>query len=152
MNDPHIECEIAKLRKQADEAEKRGKRPKPNGGDGDLLSEVALAELFVERNPDLRYVAKWGQWMMWTGTLWRPDDTLHVFDLARLIAREAAASNSKPTIASAKTVAAIASLARADRRLAATIDQWDADPWLLNTQAGTVDLRTGRLRAHRIGD
>lgn len=39
-------------------------------------------------------------------------------------------------------------LARADRRIAATIDQWDADPWLLNTPAGTVNLQTGRMRPH----
>jgi putative DNA primase/helicase len=37
-------------------------------------------------------------------------------------------------------------LARADRRLAATTDQWDANPWLFNTPSGTVDLRTGNLR------
>ena len=47
-------------------------------------------------------------------------------------------------IASAKTVAAVATLARADRRIAATVDQWDRDPWLLNTPGGVVDLRTGQ--------
>jgi len=52
-------------------------------------------------------------------------------------------------IASAKTVAAVERLARADRRLAATTDQWDADPWLLNTPAGIVDLRSGELGPHR---
>jgi putative DNA primase/helicase len=46
-------------------------------------------------------------------------------------------------VASAKTVAAVANLARADRRLAATVEQWDADPWMLNTPRGLVDLRTG---------
>jgi len=29
-----------------------------------------------------------------------------------------------------------------------TPTQLDADPWLLNTPAGTVDLRTGQVRAH----
>ena len=33
-----------------------------------------------------------------------------------------------------------------DRRHAATVDQWDTDPWLLNTPDGTVDLRTGVMR------
>ena len=51
-------------------------------------------------------------------------------------------------VASAKTVSAVERLARADRRLAATISQWDHDPWLLNTQTGVVDLRTGRIRTH----
>src|SRR5262249_55503642 len=52
------------------------------------------------------------------------------------------------SIASAKTVAAVERLARADRRLAATADQWDADPWLLNAPGGVVDLRTGECRPH----
>ena len=38
-------------------------------------------------------------------------------------------------LASAKTVAAVEKLAKSDRRLAATVDQWDADPWVLNTPA-----------------
>ena len=136
----------------------RAKRPKPvgNGEDISPFSEVALAEQFVERHPNLRFVAAWGKWMLWTGTHWRPDDTLHVFDLARLIAKEAARTCNKPKtaslIASAKTVAAIERLARSDRRLAASVDHWDADPWLLNTPIGVVDLRTGQLRAHRPED
>jgi putative DNA primase/helicase len=32
------------------------------------------------------------------------------------------------------------------------IDQWDIDPWLLNTPMGIVDLKTGRLRPHFQGD
>ena len=55
-------------------------------------------------------------------------------------------------LASAKTVAAVVQLAKSDERLAATVDQWDVDPWLLNTPAGTVDLRTGRSRRHRPDD
>jgi putative DNA primase/helicase len=58
----------------------------------------------------------------------------------------------KATIASAKTVAAVERLARADRRIAATIDQWDRDPLLLNTPSGVVDLRTGDKRPHRAED
>jgi putative DNA primase/helicase len=46
----------------------------------------------------------------------------------------------------ARTVQAVERLARADRRLAATVDQWDADPWLLNTPGGVVNLKTGGLR------
>ena len=40
-------------------------------------------------------------------------------------------TRSPSAIASAKTVAAVDRLARADRRLAATVDQWDADPWCI---------------------
>jgi len=40
-----------------------------------------------------------------------------------------------------------ARLGSQDRRLAATDEQWDRDPWLLNTPDGTIDLCTGTLRA-----
>jgi putative DNA primase/helicase len=43
-------------------------------------------------------------------------------------------------------------MANADRRHAATTDQFDADDWILNTPAGVVDLTTGQLRPHRQDD
>jgi putative DNA primase/helicase len=58
----------------------------------------------------------------------------------------------KRSLLSAKTVAAVERLARSDQRLAATVDQWDRDPWLLNTPAGTVELKTGSMREHRRED
>jgi putative DNA primase/helicase len=117
------------------------------------FSDEALALQFAERHADdLRYVAAWGRWLSWTGTHWRFDDTLQAFDHARIICREAAAACNETkvasAIASAKTVAAVERLARADRRLAA-IDQWDSDPWLLNTPQGVVDLRTGERADHK---
>jgi putative DNA primase/helicase len=118
------------------------------------FTDEALALRFAEEHEaDLRYVAPWGRWFHFDGSRWRPDDTLLAFDLARRVCRRAAAECNKPKvaklIASAKTTAAVERLAKADRRLAATIDQWDADPWLLNTPGGVVELRTGRMRPHR---
>jgi putative DNA primase/helicase len=108
--------------------------------------EDAIALRFAEQHvADLRYVAAWGRWLEWNGKNWRFDDTLRAFDLARRICREADESD-------AKVVAAVERLAKSDRRLAATIDQWDADPWLLNTPNGVVDLRTGNMCAARPED
>src|SRR6516225_2290601 len=54
------------------------------------FSDDALALRFAERyGNELRYVAKWSQWLRWTGTRWLRDDTLAAFDRARLICREA---------------------------------------------------------------
>jgi putative DNA primase/helicase len=121
------------------------------------FSDEALALRFAERHhDDLRYVAAWSRWLIWNGEHWQFDDTLKAFDLARWICRTSAAECNKAkianNIASAKTVAAVERLAKADRRLAATIEQWDADPWLLNTPEGAVDLRTGACRLHVAGD
>jgi putative DNA primase/helicase len=57
-----------------------------------------------------------------------------------------------PAIASNKTVAAVYNLARSDRRIAASVEQWDSNPWLLNTPTGVVDLRNGQLRTHQLSD
>ena len=102
------------------------------------FSDEALALRFAQRHAgDLRYVAAWSKWVQWTGSYWRFDDTKLAFDWSRKVCREAAAECNKDKIASnlasAKTVAAVERLALADRRIAATVDQWDADPWQLNT-------------------
>lgn len=110
---------------------------------------LRFSTLFVN---SLRYVSAWGKWMTWDGTLWRKDDTLHVYDLVRRVCRSASgeAPDKKLSVilASGKTVASVEKLVRADRRHAATAQQWDADPWLLNTPSGVIDLRNGDLRLH----
>jgi putative DNA primase/helicase len=111
-------------------------------------AEEALALEFVARHEsDMRFVAKWGRWLSFDGVRWHFDDTLHAFDRARDICREVARECEKAgtatSIASAKTVAAVERLAKADRRLAATVEQWDAAPWLLTDTTATYDLRTG---------
>ena len=113
-------------------------------------AEDSIALLFAERHAlELRYCAAWGRWLGYDGTRWRHDTTLHAFDYVRVVCREIAASHEKlaSVIASAKTVAAVERLARADRRLAATAAQWDADPWGFTAEDATVELRTGIGRA-----
>jgi putative DNA primase/helicase len=122
-----------------------------------MFSDDALALRFADQySGELRYVADWGKWLCWDGVRWQFDRTLAVFDRARAICRAAAAQCNKAKLAkelaSAKTRAAVVSMAREDRRLAATVEQWDADPWLLNTPKGVIDLRTGEMREHRAGD
>jgi putative DNA primase/helicase len=124
-------------------------------------ADESLALRFTAAHADdMRYVHLWGRWLRWDGQRWRTDETLEAYDLARAVARAASAEicegggNAKlaSTVASAKTVNAIVGLARADRRHATRTEDWDADPWALNTPGGTVDLRTGKLRAHERDD
>ena len=103
------------------------------------FSDEALAQRFVRLYGDvLRYVAAWGRWYGWTGARWEMDSTLDAFDRARAICRAASSEAGKDGIkirlASGKTVAAIEKLSKADRRVAATVDQWDADPDIFNTE------------------
>jgi hypothetical protein len=112
--------------------------PAPQRAAPPRFSDEALALAFAERHADaLRYVAQWSEWRAWTGTHWRSDSTLRAFDLSRQIVREFATTCAKKgaatQLASAKTVAAVERLAKADRRLAAADDQWDGWPAVLNT-------------------
>ncbi|CAJ0888646.1 hypothetical protein R1479_04557 [Ralstonia mannitolilytica] len=120
-------------------------------------TEDALALAFTRRyHRDWRYVAAWGRWLLWDGHRWRTEDTLAATDLIRSVCRHAAVHADNPKIAtklaSSGTVGGVERLARADRRHAATTAEWDADPWLLNTPGGVVDLKTGRQRAHDRAD
>lgn len=129
----------------------------PQGDPTDLspeFSEDALALEFTKQHGGvLRYVHQWGTWLLWDGARWRFEKTLRTFDMARSVARELANVYNKDgkKLASANTVAAIERLARSDRSHAATVDIWDADPWLLNTPGGIVDLRTGVVSPHKRG-
>jgi P4 family phage/plasmid primase-like protien len=121
------------------------------------FTDDALALAFTDKHTlDWRYVAAWGDWLHWDGKRWLKEATLRAFYLSRLVCRQAAARCEKPKIAakvaSAATVAAVERLAKADRRHAATVDQWDQDPWLLNTPGGVVDLKTGQMRTHERSD
>jgi putative DNA primase/helicase len=108
-----------------------------------------IADIFAEEHrSDLPYVAKWGQWLEWRDGCWREDATLKVFALIRATCKAHGIENARM----AKMTADVHSIVRADRRLAATVEQWDADPWLLNTPDGVVNLKTGELRPHRAVD
>src|SRR5262249_32098033 len=120
----------------------------------DPATEEAIALAYADRHAaDSRYVAAWARWLCYDGTRWNFDTTLHAFDRARALCREAAleceSSRATAAIASAKAVAAVVRLAAADRRLAATVEQWDANPHLLTTTeadgiaAATYDLTAG---------
>jgi putative DNA primase/helicase len=128
-------------------------------------SDDALALRFVDEHADdLRFVATWNRWYRFDESRWREDTTLNAFDAVRPVCRAAAAEamaaerdtakarKLAASITSAKTVAAVHTLARADQRIAARPELWDSDPMLLNTPGGTVDLRTGELRAAKRGD
>ncbi len=120
-------------------------------------TEDALALAFTRRyHRDWRYVAAWGCWLVWDGHRWRTEDTLAATDLTRGVCRHAAVHADNPKIAAklatSGTVGGVERLARADRRHAATTAEWDADPWLLNTPGGVVDLKTGRQRPHDRAD
>lgn len=129
------------------DARQKAEQPSAEADPDNPLTEDALALRFSERHAnDLRYIATNGQWQKWDGTRWYSEATCLAFDLARESCRADARAygNGKPPSAvySAKTIAAVERMAKADRRQATTIEEWDAHDWLFNADA-TFDLKTG---------
>lgn len=113
------------------------------------ISEDELALSFSKWNPNYRWVDEWAQWRIWTDCVWQRDSTLRVFDAVRAHVRNSSwMANTPQSMLKAATIAAVERLARSDRAHAASTDQWDADPWRLNTPGGIVDLRTGIMGNH----
>lgn len=100
------------------------------------------AELFVRRfAADFRYVSEWG-WLHWTGQRWELDrDDAQAWRAALQLGIERT-----------QNVRDVLAQARRHELIAAKVDQWDADPFLLNTPAGTYDLRAAANLGHRRED
>jgi putative DNA primase/helicase len=117
----------------------------------DPFTEDQLALRFSERHShDLRYVAARRQWYRWDGVSWAPERTALAFDLIRTSCRDDARDYGDGTppgkLYTARTVAAVERLTGADRRQAATIEQFDKNTWLITTTDQSYDLRTGHAK------
>ena len=136
-------------------------------GDGFANTDYGNAERLVARHgEDLRYCNVWGQWLTWDGRRWERDGTGSVDRLAkdtvRNILRSAAdVENSESRLTLTKWARASESsarlrsmigLAQSEDSIAVRPDAFDADPYLLNVENGTLDLRTGTLHEHRRTD
>ena len=162
MSDPDARDKFyqAKQHQEQTQEQKRAKvldeyiretEKKPISNDDLDLSEDAIALLFAEHNTSFRWIDVWGKWYVWNGKVWEQDHILNVYDRVRKLLRAIAENAEKKYVRALKkanTVAAIERLARSDRRLIATHDQWDSDVWLLNTQGGIVDLLSGEINVH----
>jgi putative DNA primase/helicase len=125
--------------------------PEPSIDQVPAFSDDWIALTFTGRHAhELRYCAAWGKWFIWDGVRWRADETKKIFDLVRKVCRDLAVQcnelNTTKQLTSSKTVAAVKWMAESDRKHATTTEQWDVDPWLLNTPGGTINLRTGGRR------
>lgn len=130
-------------------------------------TDLGNAERFARQHGGtLRYCQSLGTWFTWDGTRWAEDQVGTAIRLAgetaRSIldeARRCDRSEMREQLANwaiasehRSRLEAMVVLARAQPALVVTIEQFDADPWALNTMSGTIDLITGDLRPHRRED
>ncbi len=121
------------------------------------LSHVELADAAVHfLGPRWRYVPAWKQWYRFGADGWREDTSIHheVGNLCQSAARkkELATEGTKRSIANFGTISGVTKLAQANPAMIAQPDDFDADPWILATPNGLVDLRNGEVRPARPED
>src|SRR5579871_3559740 len=126
-------------------------------------TDMGNAERLIARHGrDLRYCPSLG-WLVWDGRRWCVDNAGLVMELAKATVRciysEAA---NLPDAGARGELASWAKKSESKERLTAMIalsqsghgipirpEELDADPWLLNLENGTYDLRAGKLRPHQ---
>lgn len=131
-----------------------------------MWSEQDLAQEFIdEHRGEVRAVPLWGGFSTWDGRRWEKDGRRLVESKAAQTLRRCADLRIRQAVdaegreareaiidaramCSAKKVTSVLTLAGADSSIVVTPDLFDADPWLLNTPSGIVDLRSGSITAH----
>lgn len=115
------------------------------------FSESGMARAWVEKHGEnWRFTAKWRAWHQWDGTTWVQDQKNSITWVIDEHCREmqAEARELTPTqrsrICTIKNFNAINSLSGANPMCATAADDWDANPFLLGTPAGIIDLKTGQ--------
>jgi putative DNA primase/helicase len=122
--------------------------------------------LFVKYGMDIRYNAPWKKWIVWDGKHWQMDDGYMIHDKGLKMIREIYAEQLNTSdyrdrmeiekyaiqSESARRRKAFVEAASWIPELNIKTDDLDKDPWLLNVENGTVNLRTGELREQRQED
>jgi putative DNA primase/helicase len=119
--------------------------------------------LIMAHSKDLRFCYPCGKWLAWDGQRWKIDDTGEIYrrakDTVRLMYEEAGAEiderrrkqiGSYALKSESDTkIKAMLSLAQSEPGIPILPEDMDKDPWVLNVANGTIDLKTGCIKAHR---
>jgi putative DNA primase/helicase len=122
--------------------------------------------LFGKYGTDIRYNAPWKKWLVWNGRYWELDEGYLVHDKGLKMIRGIYSELIKTAdyrdryelekhavqSESARRRKAFIEVASWIPELNVKTDNLDPNPWLLNVENGTVDLKTGELREHRQED
>jgi P4 family phage/plasmid primase-like protien len=146
-----------------------------NGDDHSIDADLAWfpqtdtgnAERMIRRHgQNIRHCHPWKKSLVWDGRRWAPDDIAAVRRMAKATARKILAEASTVedeehkeglikwarSTESAKNLNSMIACASSEDGVPVLPRDLNTDPWLLNVQNGTLDLRTGKLRDHRRED
>ena len=125
-------------------------------------SDVGNAERFhLLYGANVRHVAESGQWLLWNGRRWTPDNdgaTIRLFIATMRTLAAQAIQLDDQNAARAKSAYALKctnldkvrsglEMAKAIRGITVSVNDLDRNPWLVGTPDGLVDLRTGKPTA-----
>lgn len=128
-------------------------------------TDAGNARRFAEQHRDtVQWCELWKVWLVYDGRRWSRDDKGTVMQRAKKTARSIAdeAQTLPPekddqrrtlvkwSLASEHVarLKAMLELAKSEEGLTVAPEDLDCDPWLLNVENGTIDLRTGVLQPH----
>lgn len=104
-------------------------------------TDVARADAFLneygERIRHTPQLGKGGKWFVWDGKRWAPDDMNQLGSMSR---RSGLSASDRGQDAFVRQLTKESSVL-------VSVDQWDADPWLLACENVTVNLKDGTVRA-----
>ena len=107
-----------------------------------------LADLIRYRG-DMRFSTEAKSWLSWSGKVWERDADAAVLHRAQgLTGRDIADPAAYRAGRSANALRAAVTLAAVQPGIVISEAELDADPWLLNTTSGIVDLHSGDLLPH----
>jgi putative DNA primase/helicase len=125
------------------------KKRRPQHDGDDIVTEDSVALQFAAQYGDtLRWCNHTGKWFEWDGIIWRKNERGLAFHWARELVRDMArTASSKTQFVTSKVsfAAGVERFCRCDPVFSVTSEVWDANPWLLGTPTGTVNLKTGEL-------
>lgn len=124
-------------------------------------TDLANSRRFIKHHGDkVRFCYQWKSWLIWDDKRWAEDRTGEIERLGKMLpdclwdeaknlgddgARKFAANSG-----SVRAIRAMLDLAKSERPI--EVGEMDQDGWLLNCKNGTLDLKTGKLRARTRDD
>lgn len=130
---------------------------------GEFTDHGNAERLIHAHGSHVKFVPAWRKWFVWDGKRWIVDDLMLIQSLAvsevRDMITEAEVAAERGQDGRAKALLGWVNksldeprvrrmIALAEGMAATPTDAFDRDPWLLNVNNGTLDLRTGEIRPH----